>query len=786
MKTIHSILFIPFFTIIFITNGYSQNITQTVKGKVVDVETKQALIGATLTIANSNPIIGTTTDVDGNYWIKNVPVGRHNLKISYMGYQEVIIPEILIGSGKELVVNVEMKENVVKLNTFEIKAFSNKGETMNSMTTVSARSFNVEETRRYAGGFDDPGRLASAFAGVSTNGSVESNAIIVRGNSPTGVMWQVEGVEIPVPSHFANADVMGGGAVTLFSNQILNNSDFFTGAFPAEYGNATSGVFDVKLRTGNNEKYENAFQIGAMGIDFSSEGPLKKGKKASYLFNYRYSTLGLLQSFLPEQGLPEYQDLCFKLNLPTSKIGTFSVWGIGGIDKFTNKAKEDPKEWTDNHARLNINSNFYPGTGAINHLYLINNKTYLNSMLSVSSYTRDEQASWYHENKKYYPIQESKYEEYKYSFKTYLNHKFNARHSNKTGFIGNVVSYNYNNLKADRIADSITSLFPISSGKGNSSYYQFYTQSKYNITEDFSLNAGIHSIYFDLNKKYSIDPRIGCKWEAMPRHTFSLAYGKHSQLQMLNTYFIEKNNNGTITLPNKNLDFSNAHHYVFSYDFIINENMRIKIEPYYQSLSNIPVEDSTYFSMVNIEEGHGFNKILTNKGKGSNIGIDFTFERFLNKGFYYLFTASYFDSKYKDGDGIERNTLYNSNYVINILGGKEWKIKQNNILGLSGRIYVKGGNRKTPVDREQSLIEKDVIYDYSKAYQEQWPMMYRLDMSANYRINKSKVSHIFTLQINNVLASPTVFDEVYDYNKNDINKIVKGEPFPSISWKIEF
>lgn len=344
MKTKTTLIILFFFLGINGSCLFAQNLTQVIRGQVVDKESMQPLPGATIIIMLTEPILGTTTDANGNYKINGVPVGRHNIKISFLGYHDIIIPEVLVGSSKEVVLNIELKESVTNLSAVEIKADVNKGLSINTMATVSARSFNVEETRRYAGGFDDPGRLASAFAGVSTNGGVESNAIIIRGNTPAGVLWQIEGMEVPVPSHFANAEVMGGGAVTLFSNQILSNSDFFTGAFPAQYGNATSGVFDVKLRNGNNEKYEHAFQIGAMGIDFSSEGPFKRGKGASFLFNYRYSTLGLLKSFLPEQGLPEYQDLCFKINIPTKNAGNFAFWGIGGIDKFTNKAKDKPEE----------------------------------------------------------------------------------------------------------------------------------------------------------------------------------------------------------------------------------------------------------------------------------------------------------------------------------------------------------------------------------------------------------------------------------------------------------
>lgn len=385
-----------------------------------------------------------------------------------------------------------------------------------------------------------------------------------------------------------------------------------------------------------------------------------------------------------------------------------------------------------------------------------------------------------------HPWFKSKYNEFKYTLKSYVNYKFNVRHTNRTGFSANIISYKYDNWRAYRNGKDISQLQKLSSSQGISQYYQFFTQSKFDITDKLSLNAGIHSIYFDLNKKHHIEPRAGARWQAFKKHAFSIAYGSHSQMQPLDIYFIQKNTNGIASLPNKNLDFSEAQHLVFGYDYNINENMRLKVEPYYQILSNIAVEDSTYFAIINTEETHGFDKVLVSKGEGTNYGVDITLERFLKNGYYFLFTSSFFEAKYKGGDKIERNSLYNYNFVTNLLAGKEWNIRQNNLFGFSGRLYLKGGNRKTPVNYEQSVINKEVVYDYSKAYESQAPILYRFDISATYRINKEKLSHVIALQINNALASPTLYEEIFDYKLNNVREVVKGEPFPSLSWKIEF
>ena len=287
--------FFLIFGLIFL-NGIvtAQGITQTIKGKVLDKESQVSLPGANVVILGTNPVIGTVSDMDGNFRLENVPVGRYTIQISFIGYESITIPEILVGSGKEVVLEAGLKESINELDEVVVKAHSRKDRPLNSMATISARSFTVEETRRYAGGLDDPARMVSAFAGVTT-GNLQDNAIIIRGNSPKGVAWHIEGVDVPNPNHFSGGNVAGGGAVNVISGQLLSNSDFFTGAFPAEYGNALAGVFDIKLRTGNYEKREYAFQAGLLGIDFAAEGPFVKGNNASYLFNYRYSTFGLLK-----------------------------------------------------------------------------------------------------------------------------------------------------------------------------------------------------------------------------------------------------------------------------------------------------------------------------------------------------------------------------------------------------------------------------------------------------------------------------------------------------------
>ena len=766
---------------------HAQNQHQTVKGKVVDKESLITLPGANVIIPGTNPLLGAITDHDGNFKIENVPVGRFNIQISYLGYDPVTIPEIMVGSGKEVVINAGLKESVTPMEQVVVRSHARKDKPLNSMAAVSARLFTVEETQRYSGGLDDPARLVSAFAGVTT-GNLQDNAIIIRGNSPKGVAWRLEGVDVPNLSHFTGGNIAGGGLVCAVSSQLLSNSDFFTSAFPAEYGNALAGVFDLKLRTGNSEKREYTFQAGIMGIDFAAEGPFIKGKNASYLFNYRYSTFGLLVDLgaIPSEQIPRYQDLSFKLNFPTKKSGIFSLWGTGAKDFNHQPVDRDSITWETDRDRMTYDWKVNLGAMGITHKYIIGNSTYLNTSLvgtgnenSMDMQRLDDQLvpqpNWYF-------IDRSA----KVVLSSFINHKFNAKHTNRTGFNFNTLFYN---IDLNGTINDIPETYCNFVNENDFSHHlQFYTQSRYDIKSNLSVNAGVHAEYFALNGNFTIDPRMGLNWEFIPGHSLSFGYGKHSQLEELKIYCINLKMDDKTTYPNKNLDLAHAHHFVLGYDWRLNENVRFKIETYYQYLYNVPgIPDSSY-SMINFKQDWTFRDSLANNSTGKNMGVDFTLERFLNNKFYYLITASIFDSKYRGDDDVWRNSRYDKEFVTNILVGKEFVMgkNRNNILGVNGRLNVVGGERISPILINESIAVKREIYDETRAFEDQESYRSFLDLTVTYRINKKRHASIWAIQVKNVLGAPLSEGYSYNYKTEKIQKDESVVILPVISYKIEF
>ncbi|MEX2639755.1 MAG: TonB-dependent receptor [Balneolales bacterium] len=767
-------------------NSYSQSITQSIKGNVYDSETQSPLVGATVLILDTDPLLGTSTDLEGNFVVQNAKLGRYTIQINYIGYEPAFFSEVLITSGKEVVLNAGLRQSVSEMEGLTFVAGIRKEVPLNSMATNSARAFTVEETRRYAGGLDDPARLVSAFAGVTT-GNIQDNAIIVRGNSPKGISWRLEGVEIPAPHHFPNGNVAGGGVVTLFSSQMLANSDFFTSAFPAEYGNATAGVFDMNFRNGNYGKREHTVQTGLLGIDVASEGPIVEGSNASYIFNYRYSTFGLMTdlNLIPSDQLLKYQDLSFKFNVPTKHAGTFSLWGIGGMDNATEPEQRDSTAWYTDWDRVSFGWDVQTGAAGLSHRFIAGSQTFINTTIAATGVRNKMETFRLDDELTTRPEMLADDNSGKLSIGSYVNHKFSPRFSTKTGINYKVLFHNMEmNSTDDHQPDTYHNVV---NNAGNSSALESYTQTRYILSQGVRLNAGINVGYFGLNNALNVDPRLGLSWAVTPAHRLSLGYGKHTQMEELKIYLVKEESGGSTTYPNKDLKLSVARHLVLGYDWNMTDNHRLKVETYYQHIDKAPgIADSSY-SLINYKQEWAFGNTLENNSMGRNMGVDVTFERFLNNDYYYLITGSVFESKYKADDGVWRNTRFNKGFVANALLGKEYFFRDDNhVLGLNGRMTYVGGERMSPILLEETMQEKREIFDESRAFGDQLPSSFTADFTVTYRLNRRNHSSVWALQVKNIFGAPMHFGRYYNIQDKEVQMDKSVVIVPNLSYKIEF
>lgn len=802
---------------ICITFAFGQNLSQTVRGTILDIDSKLPMIGATVKIPGTNPLIGTSTDVNGKFRLENIPIGRITIQLSYIGYEPLTIPNIEVNSAKEIVLDLNMKESVLKMDEVVIKAYKNKGEALNQMTMVSARSISVEESGRYSNGWSDPARVVSNFAGVATNSDGASSDIIVRGNSPKYLQWRMEGVEILSPYHFDDQNASNGG-LSAINNKLLAASDFYTGAFSPEYGNVLSSVMDIKLRTGNNEKFEAAVGVGLLGTELTLEGPFKKGYEGSYLVNYRYSTITLLNKLglldLGETPDVKYQDLNFKIVLPTKDAGTFSIFGLGGLSGTSIKGMKINGMTTPGSQIKNADilknyevSNFLSNLG-LNHVLTINNNSFLKTSLTYSSTGISNDVFEYSINKNYITngdflndtttnaIQTFRNRITKSNYRAAItyNNKLNAKNKIQIGSRYTLMGNDYDQSIYDYNA---AALFKVEDFKKKIGMINNFINWKYSINENVSFVAGLHNMNVLLNNKSTLEPRFAINWQLSHSTSMNAGYGRHSSMESIHNYFTRiLQEDGSITEPNTNLDLLKAHHFVLGFKKRINDNLVAKLEAYYQYLYDLPVENNDSSSYTTINEGIDFKYVaLVNQGTGKNMGVEFTLEHFFNNNYYYLISASLFDSKYKTLVGIWRNTQYNNNYIVNMLGGKEFKKlgrKQNRTFTINAKVLFGGGKRYIPLLRDANGNisvdpSKDLYWDYKKAYDKKLEDYYQVTLSASYKINRPKATHEIYLDLQNITNFQARISEYYDESKpGKVGYIRAMSAFPNLMYRVYF
>lgn len=752
---------------------------QTIRGMITDRASGKPVSFATVFVVGSNPVIGAISDSTGQFRLENLVVGRYALRVSCVGYEPAIINEVQLNSAKESFCEVFLKELTMNLEEVVIYPQVKKDQPLNPMVLTGARMVSVEEANRYAGGFDDPARLVSSFAGVA--GNVGSNAIAVRGNSPQFFQWKLEGVEIPNPTHFADMNGIGGGILTALSSQVMGNSDFLTGAFPAEYNNALSGVFDMQMRNGNNQNYEHTIQFGLMGVDVASEGPINKKKRSSYLFNYRYSTMALMNTIVGQTTM-NYQDISFKLNFPTRNTGTFSVWGIGLLDKNLAKAEDDSTKWISANDKQKVQTNMAKAAGGVGHIYYVGKDTYIRTSLATT-YTQNRQnIQMLDKQLLFYKAGDLIGRNHDITLLSYINKKFSARHTNRTGLNITGLFYNTNfNLSPEEYKP----MEKIAEGSGFTSVLSAYSNSVISLNKKFTANIGLTGLYFRLNNRWSLEPRLSLKCQLFPLHSLSLAYGLHSRRERLDYYYVKTKESGD-TLVNKNLKLAKSHHLVFSYNWNISANIHLKAESYFQYLYHIPVEPGSSFSIMN-HNAYVMDRRLVSKGRGRNYGIDLTLEQYMVRGWFWLVSGSLFKSEYYGGDARWRRSRLDQTFLLNALAGKEWiwgKQRQH-VVNASIRLSFQGGQRYAPVD-EKKTNEKGIIYfDETRANSLSTPNSFITDLTLNYKLNRKHVAHEIGIKILNLNGFRDLGLQ-YNYKTREIEYLREALIVPNLSYKIYF
>lgn len=753
----------------------AQNLTQTLRGKVTDADTGKPLAGATVQVLENQT--GAVTDSLGNYRLENVPVGRYQIQASFVGYQTLSVTEILVESGREVVQNLELQESTAALR--EVVVLASRENTH----PVSVQTLTIEEVLRFPATFYDPARLATAFAGVAGDND-QANGISIRGNSPNGLLWRLEGVDIVNPNHTPNAGTFSdrvtanGGGVNILSAQMLGASTFYTGAFPAEYGNALAGVLDMRLRPGNDQQRQTIAQVGLIGIDFAHECPFSRKGGASYLFNARYSTVGLLGQLGVNFGDEQisFYDLSFNLNFPFKNGGRLTLFGVGGNSENIFEAQRDSTQWEFQKDRFDIN--FKSSMGALGATFMqpVGKRAVWRTAVAYSILDSERTGERLDEAYQLEQVEQDQYLQSKLSLHTSLNFKQNARANWQ---LGAVATQHLHSVKVEP-----EYIGELKSGSGNGILLQPYATWRYRLGNTLTTQIGLHLSYFARNETTHLEPRASLTWAIAARHKLSFAYGLHSQLLQPQVFFARNT-------PNQFLGYLPAHHFVLAYHTQWHQSNNLRVELYYQNLFKVPVsivENS--FSVLNLLEYTDY-KFTESTGTGRNYGIELSYQKYLTDDFYLLANATLYESKYTGSDGTERDTRWNGNYIFNSTLGKEWRFlrkagKINAVFGANARVNYRGGFRDTPIDQGASFSFGETIYNDFEAFTIQQPAYFRTDLRFYYKRNKAKYSTTLALDIQNATNAQNVAFSYYDIQQQQI--VIKNQLgiIPLLSWRIEF
>lgn len=756
----------------------AQTPTQTLRGHITDADTGRPLTGATIQI---KPIgLGTATDTAGDFRIERVPAGRYSADIRYLGYETALLPELLIEAGKELYIEVALRPKADSMSTVLVTAFYLRpGHGIGDGPIIS-----VDDSRRFPAVFYDPARVMASMPGVAVAND-QANGISLRGHSPNAVSWRLEGADIVNPNHTPNAGTFSdrvsayGGGVNILSSQLLSNAQLYNGPFPPAFGNALSGILDMHLRAGNNERREYTVQAGLIGLDVAAEGPFSKKSKASWLVNYRYSTIGLLAAM----GVPlgdekiNFQDLSFHFVFPGKNGSEWTIFGLGGNSVNIFEASRDSTTWEFQKDRYDIRFRSRMGAAGVTHSMPVGKRGQWRTVLSLSALESTRSGDRLDDELRLLRLENDQYDQSKHSLNTAFRYRIGKMHRLQTGLLLTRQFFNIASVASDTGAY----------GQGGGWLWQPYVNWSSELSEKWRLDAGLHSAFFGFNGSRSLEPRLSLEWRPSYQHRVTIAYGLHSQLQQPQLYFA-----GNGAHLNSQLGFTRSHYYRLGWSYFVAQSLELQVETYYQRIFDVPVETArpSSFSALNMEEGF-VQTALTNSGTGRNYGVELGLRKYLDRDYWWLANATWYHARYTGSDGIERSSRYDGRFLLNLAGGKEWRIaaRKSHISktwGFSGRVIWNGGFRYTPVDAAASEAAGTTVLVESEAFSRRLSPYFRPDLRIYWQRNGRNSSSTFSIDIQNVANRQNLAFYYFDTQKATVVERYQLGIIPVLSWRREF
>lgn len=767
----------------------SQNATQTVTGIVIDKTTKGPLAFVNCRLTSKTFSKDVVSDTTGAFTFTEIPIGTITLGISSIGYLPAFLTSIEVTSGKIVALVIELETSVNNIDSIVVGNSKYKSA-ITSGEMPGAYKIAFPHSNRLAGSISDPARIVAHYPGIATAADMR-NDLSIHGASPLGISWVVDDVPIPNPNHFGITGSTGG-PVSLLNANCLQSSLFYVSAFPAEFSNALNGVFDLKLRNGSTKQIEYTSQFGFNGAEFGIEGPISKNN-ASFLFNYRYSTLklfSLLGINFGTAATPSYQDAVFKVTYPLPKnSGTLTGFGIAGISDISILGKNKSVFDATHNGH---NENYFLSTklavfGIAHQLPLSKNTTQKFTFALSLNTDQTTIERWLSSEQLKYTYVGRKATEHKALF----SYKFSTKWRSK-----NTLSLTANfTMQQARYLDSVY-IPPVyqklNDFDGTISNVISAAEWKHKFSNKLAITLGLNYQSLFLNNSAALNPKIETKYTLAVGHVLSLAAGMNSQAQPSTLYFYQTTMvDSTVKKTNHDLKLSRNFYSSAKYQLTIKENLIASSELYFKKTLNVPIENvESSYSLLNAgaDMDIAFKDSLSSEGIGHTYGLDFTIDKPFSNNNYILVTGSFFNAVFRGSDGQLRNTAFNRKFILNITTGFDTHLpgRRRPKLSFNARFLFAGGHWVTPIDLEKSKIENQAVYIVKDSYTKQLPPYSRLDLKIFRSINRKNVTHQFGIEMLNLLNKKNPWREIYNVNLKQIIRQNQMGILPVLFYKANF
>lgn len=772
----------------------AQEANQTMRGMVVDNDTKDPIPYVVIEILNFSPPKSATTNERGIFEVNRIPRGVYKIELRHPKYMPIIISELYVGTGEQAILKINMnrkfsKDRPRKKNNpseepliIPQTALNNQTNKNNLMGLELSNTIKQVDIDRVPYTFGDPARVFAKFG--SAYRRFDQTGLWIRGHHPNTIQWRIEGLPISSPNHLV-IGARGTGYMPIFHVNSLKSVSLYNGMYPAEYGNALNSVMDLAMRAGNRFGVEGNIEVNAAGISGLIEGGLDKENKHSFLVGLRTGFLPLLEPLIIDRyyPLPRIHDATFNLNFRTLDTEV-NVFGIGGYSELL--VNRDKVLSNDRYLQ-------YRGDVKEEKLYGVFGVSFRDDMYGQDGYYKIVLGSNYNQERFEERKGERVFDSY-YAQTTatsllgYYHHTFSKKNQVRVG--GGATHHYLDHWSLNRANNRFATRAFI----GHSVLAQLYAQWLVKVGDRLQMTTGIHGQYLTWNNDWSISPRFALTWDWVTNHRISLGYTWNHQMQPWEIYLNTSNQPATAGQRiDRDLKFTQNQHFFLAYEWRPVPDWQLKAEGFYQRLYHIPVYNNNADILLtnhspgqNAWELSGYN----NQGEGWHYGVELTVQKYFSRGYYGILSTTYFQAKYKSEDGVWEGKEGNHQVNANLMIGKEFKIgaKRNNNFFVEANYRYRRGDFYTAVDLEASIVAGRTVLDWTDAYGSRHPSIHHVDVRLGFELNAKKklLVHRFFIEAHNVLNQKTAHSVGYNPRTREVEQFNYLGIVPSITYKLNF